>query len=216
MQQNFYFTALLILMLFIFSSNTSARFIVQKQGLEGVTGKGIASEVSPEQMENLMGIETCENEDEECLQRRLISEAHLDYIYTQKLKPCLFFFFGMYLYPPSPSYTIPNFQHFLISLFLSLSLCLIYCDNMKQNFCFTALIFLILFLFSSNTSALFIVRKQGLEGVRVKEIASEVSTEQMENLMGIETCENGDEECLKGRLISEAHLDYIYTQKLKP
>ncbi|KAJ0083857.1 hypothetical protein Patl1_30491 [Pistacia atlantica] len=93
---------------------------------------------------------------------------------------------------------------------------------MKQNLCFSALIILILLIFSSNTSARFILQKQGLEEVKVKEFASEVSTEQVEvsesmhNLMGIEACENGDEECLKRRLISEAHLDYIYTQELKP
>lgn len=37
-----------------------------------------------------------------------------------------------------------------------------------------------------------------------------------EQLMGVEDCENGDEECLKRRIISEAHLDYIYTQHHKP
>ncbi|XP_078154701.1 uncharacterized protein LOC144550572 isoform X2 [Carex rostrata] len=31
-------------------------------------------------------------------------------------------------------------------------------------------------------------------------------------LMGMEECKNGDEECEKRRLLSEAHLDYIYTQ----
>ncbi|KAJ6821075.1 putative phytosulfokines 6 [Iris pallida] len=36
------------------------------------------------------------------------------------------------------------------------------------------------------------------------------------NLMGMEQCNDGDEECLKRRLMSEAHLDYIYTQKHKP
>ncbi|MCL7041417.1 hypothetical protein MKW94_007566 [Papaver nudicaule] len=37
------------------------------------------------------------------------------------------------------------------------------------------------------------------------------------NLIGAEEdeeeCGNGDEECLKRRLIAEAHLDYIYTQR---
>ncbi|KAI3886886.1 hypothetical protein MKX03_037196 [Papaver bracteatum] len=37
------------------------------------------------------------------------------------------------------------------------------------------------------------------------------------NLMGAEEdeeeCGNGDEECLKRRMIAEAHLDYIYTQR---
>ncbi|KAJ3703736.1 hypothetical protein LUZ61_007441 [Rhynchospora tenuis] len=31
-------------------------------------------------------------------------------------------------------------------------------------------------------------------------------------LMGMEECKKGDEECEKRRLLSEAHLDYIYTQ----
>lgn len=30
-----------------------------------------------------MGIEKCEEKDEVCLKRRMIAEAHLDYIYTQ-------------------------------------------------------------------------------------------------------------------------------------
>lgn len=30
-----------------------------------------------------MGIEECEEKDEVCLKRRMIAEAHLDYIYTQ-------------------------------------------------------------------------------------------------------------------------------------
>ncbi|KAI3988426.1 hypothetical protein MKX01_026240 [Papaver californicum] len=37
------------------------------------------------------------------------------------------------------------------------------------------------------------------------------------NVMGAEEdgeeCGNGDEECLKRRMIAEAHLDYIYTQR---
>ncbi|KAJ6807177.1 putative phytosulfokines 6 [Iris pallida] len=39
------------------------------------------------------------------------------------------------------------------------------------------------------------------------------------NVMGVEEhCSDGDEECLKRRvmMISEPHLDYIYTQHQKP
>ncbi|TMW80824.1 hypothetical protein EJD97_014677 [Solanum chilense] len=37
---------------------------------------------------NLMGMEKCEDRDEVCLNRRMVAEAHLDYIYTQnKPKP---------------------------------------------------------------------------------------------------------------------------------
>ncbi|KAF3441716.1 hypothetical protein FNV43_RR15631 [Rhamnella rubrinervis] len=36
---------------------------------------------------DLMGSEGCEDKDEECVNRRMIAEAHLDYIYTQHHKP---------------------------------------------------------------------------------------------------------------------------------
>ncbi|KAJ8534024.1 hypothetical protein K7X08_007348 [Anisodus acutangulus] len=41
-----------------------------------------------EDFTNLMGLEKCEDTDEACLNRRMVAEAHLDYIYTQnKPKP---------------------------------------------------------------------------------------------------------------------------------
>ncbi|XP_028060391.1 putative phytosulfokines 6 isoform X2 [Camellia sinensis] len=37
---------------------------------------------------NLMGLEECDDDkDEDCIKRRMVSEAHLDYIYTQHHKP---------------------------------------------------------------------------------------------------------------------------------
>lgn len=38
----------------------------------------------------------------------------------------------------------------------------------------------------------------------------------LQEMMGLEACESGDEECLKRRVLAEVHLDYIYTQQLKP
>ncbi|XP_061368730.1 putative phytosulfokines 6 [Gastrolobium bilobum] len=38
-------------------------------------------------IEELMGSEECYEKDEECSSRRMITEAHLDYIYTQHHKP---------------------------------------------------------------------------------------------------------------------------------
>lgn len=35
----------------------------------------------------LMGLEKCGDKDEECHRRRMVAEAHLDYIYTQHQKP---------------------------------------------------------------------------------------------------------------------------------
>ncbi|XP_006432983.2 putative phytosulfokines 6 [Citrus sinensis] len=82
---------------------------------------------------------------------------------------------------------------------------------------------LILLIFSkSKTSASFLATKQGQEEKKFKELSGEVSLQEMEEIesmnqiMGMETCENGDEECMKRRIISEAHLDYIYTQHHKP
>ena len=37
-----------------------------------------------------------------------------------------------------------------------------------------------------------------------------------QQLMGLELCQSGDDECFKRRIIAEAHLDYIYTQHRKP
>ncbi|KAJ9699419.1 hypothetical protein PVL29_008148 [Vitis rotundifolia] len=87
----------------------------------------------------------------------------------------------------------------------------------------TLLLFLVFLIFSSSSksSARLLITKQGEEGVKLKELINGVSLLEMEGndsfeLMGVEDCENGDEECLKRRIISEAHLDYIYTQHHKP
>ncbi|XP_050225491.1 putative phytosulfokines 6 [Mercurialis annua] len=73
---------------------------------------------------------------------------------------------------------------------------------MKQSFYYTVFFFLFL-LYSSKLSAALIPNT---------DIASEDSLEGS-GLMGSEACESGDEECLKRRMTSEAHLDYIYTQQ---
>lgn len=41
--------------------------------------------------------------------------------------------------------------------------------------------------------------------------ASDMAQE-LSHLMGEEKCEESDEECMKRRMITESHLDYIYTQ----
>lgn len=80
----------------------------------------------------------------------------------------------------------------------------------------------LIFSSSSKSSARLLITKQGEEGVKLKELINGVSLLEMEGndsfeqLMGVEDCENGDEECLKRRIISEADLDYIYTQHHKP
>ncbi|GMI97239.1 PHYTOSULFOKINE 3 PRECURSOR [Hibiscus trionum] len=78
------------------------------------------------------------------------------------------------------------------------------------------LLFLVLLISSSHVSARLIADKQGKEEVELTQITDMEETEVMNQLFGAEACETGDDECLKRRMISEAHLDYIYTQHHKP
>ncbi|KAL5717134.1 Phytosulfokine precursor protein (PSK) [Ranunculus cassubicifolius] len=47
-------------------------------------------------------------------------------------------------------------------------------------------------------------------------VGEETEEDDTIDLMGVEYCGNGDEECIKRRMVAEAHLDYIYTQQHKP
>ncbi|KAE8037495.1 hypothetical protein FH972_010081 [Carpinus fangiana] len=87
--QRFYSTALLLSLLLLLScSKTSARSTPTKQGQEEMKLNQVTSgDTLVESMNQLMGLEDCNKGDEECLQRRIVSEAHLDYIYTQHHKP---------------------------------------------------------------------------------------------------------------------------------
>ncbi|CAN4100746.1 unnamed protein product [Withania somnifera] len=80
-----------LVFLFVFLSlASSSRFLSTTQVKQDVKhGKVSISLYSFDQMETtdslkkLMGVEECEEEDEECVKRRVVAEAHLDYIYTQ-------------------------------------------------------------------------------------------------------------------------------------
>ncbi|WRX33718.1 Phytosulfokine - like 6, partial [Theobroma cacao] len=54
------------------------------------------------------------------------------------------------------------------------------------------------------------------EDVELSKITDREDIELINQLMGVEACDTGDDECLKRRIVSEAHLDYIYTQHHKP
>ncbi|RWR82376.1 putative phytosulfokines 6 [Cinnamomum micranthum f. kanehirae] len=81
---------------------------------------------------------------------------------------------------------------------------------------------LIFLLFSHTTRAARLLQpKEGNEEVRIHEASQGHSGGQEEgddvwNVMGMEKCEDGDVECLKRRMLADAHLDYIYTQHHKP
>ncbi|OMO90219.1 Phytosulfokine [Corchorus olitorius] len=89
---------------------------------------------------------------------------------------------------------------------------------MKQSFLSGALLlFFLILISSSHLSARSIANKQGKEEiVELSQITDMEDIELMNQLMGVEVCKSGDEECLKRREISEVHLDYIYTQQHKP
>ncbi|XP_048235841.1 putative phytosulfokines 6 [Ricinus communis] len=81
----------LIFFLLLTVSSTSARLLATPRQ----DGKEVKGHVIPEasslpetkeDISNLMGSEECDEEDEECQKRRMVAEAHLDYIYTQHHK----------------------------------------------------------------------------------------------------------------------------------
>ncbi|XP_057480142.1 putative phytosulfokines 6 isoform X2 [Actinidia eriantha] len=77
---------------------------------------------------------------------------------------------------------------------------------MKQKHSIALLLFLLFLVTTAQSSARILATKQG----------EEMEEDDSLNLMGVEDCQNGVEECLKRRMIAEAHLDYIYTQHHKP
>ncbi|XP_021278907.1 putative phytosulfokines 6 [Herrania umbratica] len=88
---------------------------------------------------------------------------------------------------------------------------------MKQSFLSGALLlFFLILISSSHLSARFIANKQGKEEVELSKVTDREDIELINQLMGVEACDSGDDECLKRRIVSEAHLDYIYTQHHKP
>ncbi|CAN4117220.1 unnamed protein product [Withania somnifera] len=84
-----------LIVLLVISYTTSARLMPstinpqenKKIEANEIISNQISSKVQ-EDFNDLMGIEECEEKDEVCMKRRMIAEAHLDYIYTQhKPKP---------------------------------------------------------------------------------------------------------------------------------
>ncbi|XP_028776660.1 putative phytosulfokines 6 [Neltuma alba] len=93
MKPSFHPAALLLFILFLVSSSygLSARLSTTQKGLSmkslKVSGENSVSALEgSEPIAKLMGMEDCNGGDEECLERRMTMEAHLDYIYTQHHK----------------------------------------------------------------------------------------------------------------------------------
>ncbi|XVF76268.1 hypothetical protein PTKIN_Ptkin13bG0252800 [Pterospermum kingtungense] len=83
---------LMFILLLLCSYTTSARLLQQNQDEKEFKASGMIIQAglftdAEEDFSNLMGSEECHEKDEECVKRRMIAEAHLDYIYTQHNKP---------------------------------------------------------------------------------------------------------------------------------
>ncbi|XP_008807509.1 putative phytosulfokines 6 [Phoenix dactylifera] len=80
---------LLLTMLSVYTTRAS-RLLSQPKldaRVDDVTLLGDAAETEERYSRELMELEKCVEEDDECLKTRMISEAHLDYIYTQRHRP---------------------------------------------------------------------------------------------------------------------------------
>ncbi|KZV14943.1 phytosulfokines 6-like [Dorcoceras hygrometricum] len=73
------------LFILLIISQASARLLPTHQGDN--TEIKLDGETSVEDdFSSLMGMEECGEQDEECFKRRMMVDAHLDYIYTQRHK----------------------------------------------------------------------------------------------------------------------------------
>ncbi|KAK2981499.1 hypothetical protein RJ640_030961 [Escallonia rubra] len=77
----------LLAFLILSQSTTAARLLPSDQTDQGVKVNGSPIKTKEDSVFNLMDLEECDDKDEDCLSRRVVAEAHLDYIYTQHHKP---------------------------------------------------------------------------------------------------------------------------------
>ncbi|KAG5602808.1 hypothetical protein H5410_034178 [Solanum commersonii] len=87
------FLVFLIIFLFVFlSPASSSRYFLStrsevkedvKHGKVNFPLYSVDHMETNDSLNKLMGLEECVEEDGECMKRRVVAEAHLDYIYTQ-------------------------------------------------------------------------------------------------------------------------------------
>ncbi|KAH7862173.1 hypothetical protein Vadar_001048 [Vaccinium darrowii] len=95
---------------------------------------------------------------------------------------------------------------------------------MKKTVHSIALLFFLLYLINTpQISARFLASQQGEEELKLNDVTTLASLDDREEkdssnkLMGLEDFHCGDgEDCTKRRMVAEAHLDYIYTQRHEP
>ncbi|KAJ0240381.1 putative phytosulfokines 6 [Hirschfeldia incana] len=87
--------------------------------------------------------------------------------------------------------------------------------NMKHTLSLTVCVLFFVLLLSSTSSS---ITKKGKKDPQLNPLVSAIPVQEdsVDKLMGMEEyCGVGDEECLRRRMMTEAHLDYIYTQHHK-
>ncbi|KEH38949.1 putative phytosulfokines 6 [Medicago truncatula] len=91
MRLSFIFGAQIFFLFFLLSSSILfARELTNEQGPNTkieVSGDSFVLDLEGDESLKMLGMEKCNIEDEDCMQRRMTLEAHLDYIYTQHHKP---------------------------------------------------------------------------------------------------------------------------------
>ncbi|KAH0942709.1 hypothetical protein HID58_002346, partial [Brassica napus] len=85
--------------------------------------------------------------------------------------------------------------------------------NMKQALCLTVCVLFVILLISCTSSS---ITQRGKEDPELNPRVSVIPVvdDSVDKLIGMEYCGEGDEECLR-RMMTESHLDYIYTQHHK-
>ncbi|MBA0850452.1 hypothetical protein Goshw_029974 [Gossypium schwendimanii] len=87
-----FITFLFLAFLLLCSSSVSARLLLQinNHGEKELKANEMMMMIQADRKDDfseLMGAEVCYEKDEECVKRRMMADAHLDYIYTQNHKP---------------------------------------------------------------------------------------------------------------------------------
>ncbi|KAK4396476.1 UNVERIFIED_CONTAM: hypothetical protein Scaly_1725400 [Sesamum calycinum] len=86
MKQVSHAAAIVCVFLLLIIPHTSARLLPSRQGDDDSPGMRLQQQ--EEDFSTLMGLEkSCGDGDEGCEKRRMVAEAHLDYIYTQHHHP---------------------------------------------------------------------------------------------------------------------------------
>ncbi|CAI9097811.1 OLC1v1034312C2 [Oldenlandia corymbosa var. corymbosa] len=87
---------------------------------------------------------------------------------------------------------------------------------MKQAGCLLILASVLMFLLISHSASARILQDDNNQGSFTSSMATAEEDDNIAALMGSEECSGNDPDCVNRRMMADAHLDYIYTQRHKP